>query len=79
MTTGEKMIDFQDLVEFENAIKSGKLEDCFRNGTEEGRYQILGLLEKFMDVAELADEAATRMIFRGKAMRNSEDKEQKLQ
>lgn len=61
------MISMLDLIEFEESIKSGKLEDCFKNGTEESRYQILGLLEKFMDVAELADEAATRMIFRSQA------------
>lgn len=60
------MLKMQDLLEFEDAIKSGRLEDCFRNGTEESRYQILELLEKFMDVSELADEAATRIIFRGR-------------
>lgn len=61
------MMDMQNLLEFEEAIKSGRLEECFRNGTEESRYQILGLLEKFMDVADLADEAATRMIFHSQA------------
>ena len=29
------------------------------------RYYLLELLEKFMDVAELADETATKVIFRG--------------
>lgn len=67
------MLNMQDLLEFEDAIKSGRLEDCFRNGTEESRYQILELLEKFMDVSELVDEAATRMIFRGKGAFGSMD------
>lgn len=72
------MISMQDLAEFEEAIKSGRLEECFKNGTEESRYQILGLLEKFMDAAELADEAATRMIFRSQAASGNPDRE-KLQ
>lgn len=73
------MINMQDLLEFEEALKSGKIEDCFKNGMEEDRYQILGLLEKFMDVAELADEAATRMIFRSQAGLKKRNNGERLQ
>lgn len=59
------MIDVKNLDQFAEYIRSGALEECFKCGSEETRYQILELLEKLMDVAELADETATHLIFRG--------------
>lgn len=59
------MLDMKQLEEFENYIKSGRLESEFKCFGEEDRIRILELLEKLMDVADLADEAATRLIFRG--------------
>ena len=65
------MLTVKDLEEFENYMRSGELETDFkdRNGDgtidENDRYYLLELLEKFMDVAELADETATKVIFRG--------------
>ena len=49
------MLTVKDLEEFENYMRSGELETDFKDE----------LLEKFMDVAELADETATKVIFRG--------------
>lgn len=62
------MLTIKDLDEFEKYIRSGELEDNFKYSPEETRYQILELLEKLMDVSELADEVATRLIFRGLPM-----------
>lgn len=59
------MLTIEELNEFEKYIRSGELEENFKCSPEETRYQILELLEKLMDVSELADEAATRLIFRG--------------
>lgn len=59
------MIDVKNLDQFAEYIRSGALEESFKCGSEETRYQILELLEKLMDVAELADETATQLIFRG--------------
>lgn len=65
MRQEEKMLTMQELGEFEEYIKSGQLERDFKYSPEDRRVEILELLEKMMDVAELADEAATRLIFRG--------------
>ena len=59
------MLTVKDLEEFENYMRSGELETDFKDGCENDRYYLLELLEKFMDVAELADETATKVIFRG--------------
>ena len=59
------MLTVKDLEEFENYMRSGELETDFKDGCENDRYYLLELLEKFMDVAELADETATKDIFRG--------------
>jgi len=44
---------------------SGDLECDFDFADEQGRGMILEFLEKLMDVAEKADEAATKLIFKG--------------
>ena len=46
-------------------MRSGELEADFKDGCENDRFYLLELLEKLMDVAELADATATRLIFRG--------------
>ncbi len=51
------------LLELEEYMKSGNLAEDFAYSSEERRYEILEFLEKLMDVAELADETATRIIF----------------
>lgn len=59
------MLSMQELDALESYIRSGQLEKDFQDGCEHDRHYLLELLEKLMDVAELADEAATRLIYRG--------------
>lgn len=59
------MLTEQDLDEFARYMRSGEMEADFRDGCEHDRHYLLNLLEKFMDVADLADETATRLIFSG--------------
>ncbi|MBD5538539.1 MAG: hypothetical protein HDQ94_00850 [Desulfovibrio sp.] len=59
------MLKMEDLQELENYLRSGELEKDFHDGCENDRQYLLELLEKLMDIGELADEAATRVIYRG--------------
>ncbi|CAK7042759.1 MAG: hypothetical protein DESF_01787 [Desulfovibrio sp.] len=59
------MLTVNDLENLEKYILSGQLEQDFKDGCENDRFYLLELLEKLMDVSELADAAATRLIFRG--------------
>lgn len=60
------MITVAQLEDFEKYLKSRQVEDDFRFGTEQERLDLLELLEKFMDVADVADALATKLIFRGR-------------
>ncbi|MDD4700987.1 MAG: hypothetical protein PHI96_02080 [Desulfovibrio sp.] len=62
------MLTVKDLEKLETYINSGQLEEDFKDGCENDRFYLLELLEKIMDVAELADATATRLIFRGLPM-----------
>lgn len=57
-------LNYEYLLELEEYIGSGDLNDDFMWSPEERRLEILNFLEKLMDVADLADEAATKIIFR---------------
>ena len=59
------MLKMEELQELENYLRSGELEKDFHDGCENDRHYLLELLEKLMDIGELADEAATRLIYRG--------------
>ena len=59
------MLTVNDLEELETYMRSGELEADFKDGCENDRFYLLELLEKLMDVAELADATATRLIVRG--------------
>ena len=59
------MLNMPYLEELEEYLRSGRMEEDFVWSAEGRRHEMLEFLEKLMDVAELADEAATRMIFRG--------------
>jgi hypothetical protein len=50
-----------DLIEY---LKSGQLAEDFEHSSEERRYEILDFLEKVMDLGEIADEVATKIIFK---------------
>ena len=51
--------------ELKDYLKSGELEEDFKWSAEERREEILGFLELLMDLGEIADETATRIIFKG--------------
>lgn len=55
---------YEYLLELEEYIGSGTLTDDFMWSSEERRLEILAFLEKLMDLGELADEVATKIIFR---------------
>ena len=59
------MLKLEELTELETYLRSGELEKDFQDGCENDRNVLLELLEKLMDLGELADEAATRIIYRG--------------
>ena len=46
-------------------LVSGQAEDDFKKGGEYEKGMILESLEQIMDLADLADEVATRLIYRG--------------
>ena len=57
------MLDFEYLEKLENFFDSGDLAFEFEHGDEEKRGLILDFLERLMDLAEKADELATKLIF----------------
>ena len=59
------MLNMPYLEQLEEYITSGNMEEDFVWSAEGRRHEMLEFLEKLMDVAELADAAATRMIFKG--------------
>lgn len=58
------MLEMEYLKKLESFIDSGDLAFEFEHGDEEKRYAILDYLEKFMELAEKADELATKLIFK---------------
>jgi len=58
------MLDEAYLDTVKEYLTSGRLAEDFENSSEERRYEILDFLEKLMDVAEIADEVATQIIFK---------------
>ena len=59
------MLNKKYIEELEEYLKSGNLEEDFKWSVEERRGEILEFLEKLMDLGELADATATRIIFKG--------------
>lgn len=58
------MLNEKFLNDLEQYLASGELEQDFAHSSEERRLEMLDFLEKLMDVAELADRTATRIIFK---------------
>ncbi|MFP4168732.1 MAG: hypothetical protein ACLFSY_07805 [Desulfonatronovibrionaceae bacterium] len=58
------MLNEKFLFELEEYLNSGRLEEDFEYSDEDRRLEILDYLERLMDVAEKADEVATRLIFK---------------
>jgi hypothetical protein len=59
------MFDTQYLEKLEGYFASGDLEMDFEYADEEKRGRILDFLERLMDLADQADQAATKLIFKG--------------
>lgn len=57
-------LNIQFLEELEDYMTSGRMAEDFEFSPEERRFEMLEFLEKFMDVAEIADETATKLIFK---------------
>jgi hypothetical protein len=57
------LLDLQYLYKVEKFMDSGDMAFEFEHGDEQKRFQILEFLETLMDVADKADETATRLIF----------------
>lgn len=63
-TSRTTMITEKDLADFQTYMQSGQIEEDFEYSGEDRRFEMLDLLEKFMNVAEIADETATKLIFK---------------
>lgn len=57
------LLDLQYLYKVQKFMDSGDMAFEFEHGDEQKRFQILEFLETLMDVADKADETATRLIF----------------
>lgn len=60
MLISEKLLE-----EFEDYMKSGRLEEDYSYSAEDRKVEILENLERFMDLAEEADRVATRLLMPG--------------
>ncbi len=69
-TKGESMaaLSLAYLRELEEYMSSGAMLEDFEYSPEERRHEMLEFLEVLMDVADLADETATKMIFKNSQM-----------
>ena len=59
------MLNARYITELQEYLKSGDLAEDFKWSVEERRGEILEFLEMLMDLGELADETATKIIFKG--------------
>lgn len=59
------MLTIRELREFIAYLKCGKFEQDFEIATHEKKEEMLELLETVMDASDLADEVATKLIYRG--------------
>lgn len=57
-------LDTDYLQELREYLDSGRLAEDFEYSAEERRYEILDFLEQLMDLGELADDVATKIIFK---------------
>lgn len=59
------MLKIAELNNFIEDLRTGKIEEEFKCAGNIQKGEILELLERLMDAGELADEVATRLIYRG--------------
>ncbi|MCT4536234.1 hypothetical protein [Halodesulfovibrio sp.] len=57
-------LHLQYLKELEEYMSSGRMQEDFECSPEERRFEMLEFLETLMDVAEIADDTATKLIFK---------------
>jgi hypothetical protein len=57
-------LDEKYVSQLKDYIKSGQLAEDFDCSPEERRYEILDFMEMLMELGEVADEAATAIIFK---------------
>jgi len=57
-------LDESYISQLKEYIKSGQLAQDFEYSPEERRYEILDFMEMLMELGEVADEAATAIIFK---------------
>lgn len=57
-------LNYAYLLELEEYLRSGRFSEDFSYSPEERRLEMLNFLEKLMDLGEIADETATKIIFR---------------
>jgi hypothetical protein len=62
------LLDAAYLAKLRAYFESGDLAFDFENASEEAKGEILDFLESLMDLAELADATATRLIFKDSYM-----------
>lgn len=62
------MLNLAYLEQVEHYLTSGQFEEDFGYSAEGRRFEMLEFLEKIMDLSELADATATRIIFKGSAL-----------
>ncbi len=58
------MLNEKFLNDLEKYLKSDDIEQDFECSSEDRRIEILDYLERIMDLAETADEVATKLIFK---------------
>ena len=72
------MLNEKFLADLEEYLNSGRMEEDFEYSDEERKLEMLDYLERIMDLAEKADEVATKLIFKnsqlGVLLGTSEDK-----
>ena len=59
------MLNARYIAELEEYLSSGNLAEDFKWSVEERRGEILEFLERLMDLGELANATATKIIFKG--------------
>ena len=57
-------LDTDYLQELKEYLSSGRLAEDFEYSAEERRYEILDFMELLMDLGEIANEEATKIIFK---------------
>jgi hypothetical protein len=74
----DDMLNEKFLADMEEYLNSGRMEEDFEYSDEERKLEMLDYLERIMDLAEKADEVATKLIFKnsqlGALLGTSEDK-----